>query len=202
MKYCWLIYTKMSISTIGFYPTISANPQVIQGEFHEILNDPLYLRDIRQLIVPLSDPSIYQKNKEYQGAPDLLTADENSMIYTGYGTKVLRHRFNLPDEYLPRHGKMGGSYITKNLGKLSKTIIDKPIDHVKRDIRKIARKGPFKKPKHKLVRPNVEDLVKIGRRKEKVPATKLRQRMEQYGKKHPNTFRKRTMIKNLLQRIK
>lgn len=188
---------------IGYYPTITKDSQIIQGSFYQILNDPLYTQDMRQLIIPIQDNSIFKENKPYIASPDLLTADENY-----YGKGVMKGMGKCGKNSDTFYGKglttPGGRF---NMKKLSHIIKDKVPEDLKKDIKlglKDAQKYAKKKhlvqrAKKEVMRPLVEDMFKMHNKKNK-PGQGLKNRLMSKNK-NISTFNKREELKKLMSRL-
>ena len=191
---------------IGYYPTLSKNPQIIQGSFYEILNDPLYVKDMLQMIIPISDNTIFkERNKEYFGTPDLLTADEN---YYGKNMKGMGHSVSSSKTVYSGRGihTAGNGIFDKFSHIIDNKIKDEVIDRVETDIRKgftevkkhIKKRDLVRKSKN-ILRPLAEDQIKMENKRKVYPAERLKKRLMS---KPLGVFRKRTEIKNLLHRLR
>jgi hypothetical protein len=183
----------MLLNYEGYYSTVSNHPQVVQGSYYEILKDPLYVQDISQSLIPLSNKNIYT-NKKYIPRPDLLTADEN--YYNKPSRKKLKGDGNNLNYY------MSNNYFQKDkYSSIQYDDVDKPINHAIRDIRKgnkeiVTVKHREPKPSHRpiLHRPK----PKIVNARAQRPGANLKQSL--LKKKKPKT--KRDQLKKLIESIR
>ena len=197
---------------IGYYPTLTHHPQEIQGGYHNVLNDPLYSQDMWQMIIPLSDESVFKENKPYIPNPDLLTADENYYgknmggLGVGYGKSM--------SVYVGRGVSPSGGGIFETLTNIAEDsgvseTIDRVADDIKKgyqDVKQYVKKKRKERRKKKIVRPLVQEMFKMENKKPQVPAMKLKKKLMRHKRDmkvpRPDTHRKRTEIKNLLERLR
>ena len=191
----------MPSCSIGFYPDLSVNPQVIQGLFYEVLNDPLYIKDMMRMIIPISDNSIFQKNKEHDTQADLLMADENSTVIEGKGSGYRKYN-SQKDVYsgrgiTPSGGKKRLSHMVEDI--YQNTVpdrIQKDIRIGSQQVRRHIKQKKIRRKSRRIERPLVEDLFKMENRKKVYPASNLKKRLMS------SKFKKRSQIKNLLERLR
>lgn len=173
-----------STCCIGHYSTLSKDYTVIQGEYYNVLNDPLYIRDESEQIYPISDPSIFKPNKKYDAPPDLLAGNGMEVKSGLYSSRP----------HQSGHGRR----------KLWKKIIDEEQikTHAVRDIRKGRKEiiDLIKKHGKKVSRPIKEDLSKMSKFKAELPGEKLKKRLAM--KSHKDLATARTYLKDLAKRVK
>lgn len=171
------------IEQIGYYTLLSTNPQVIQGDYYTILNDPLYSRDYTQNIVTM-DSSIYKENKPYTPNPPMF--DPGSAVYVHkrkLAAKVISSIQVEPRR--PKKNKRSNVTMEDRPMKASEAILDDQTPRIVADQPGQGRKRPI--------------INKIRKMKRKLPGQQLKARLIK-GRKAPSTFQKRTFIKDLLKR--
>lgn len=194
----------MTTCCIGYYSSLTRNPQEIQGLWYDVSNDPLYIKDFSQMIIPI-ESEITERNKPYIGIPDLLTADENAKVLLSNNLVKIGDGYKNKDKYYGYGlNPPGGKYY--NFPHIIEHEDHEPKnDHEERDIRKgeseIKRYKKYKEKKkksRKIIRPSDKDVFKMERTKPSYPAEKLKKKLM----RNPSSFRKRTQIKNLLDRLR
>jgi hypothetical protein len=199
----------MASSCIGYYTTLTTHPQEIQGLWFHVLNDPLYIKDIQQMIIPIGNNEIFKKNKEYIPSPDLLSADENSLVLVGKDLKKIGNGCSKNDTFYGKGIHTSGGGLFKRLSKIVEHDIAE--DHARRDIRnsssqikKHIKEAKLKKKKKHFIRPLAKDVFKMENKKKVIPGMKLKKKLLSHkGMKYPNTFRKKqTKINNLMERFR
>lgn len=184
----------MTTCCIGYYSELTKNPQIIQGEYYEILNDPLYIKDYSQMIIPISDNSVFKNDKK----ENELMEKNNSTIQTIKGNGVDKVGCKL-------------NRIVRGRGLL--TTINNIVEHethddlIRNDIKKGAKeigKLVGKKKGGSLPRNDLMEKFKMYNKKQNFVGEKLKNRLSRINsnKKIDSNFNKRNLIKNLLKRLK
>lgn len=173
---------------IGYYSTLIVHPQTVQGEYRLDLNDPLYVQDYSESLIPFSADAIFAKNdltwdpmRKHQGAVDV---DERSLIATEF------------DQTKRRQGSKQAQF--KLYKTEYQTIVPEETLNA-RDIRigqqSVQRQMAPKTKKTKIRRRELP-LYKVGKGKaDQLPGTKLKQRLLN------GTYEQRDQIKDLLKRL-
>ncbi len=186
----------MANCLIGYYTTLSADPGVIQGAYRPDINDPLYIQDLWEAVIPASEEEVFKKNKQALEPSDLLAgsgmvfthrlANRTSAKKTNPNTRKrwrVHHEEveNIKSDPLIKDIRMGKSEIDKAL-KMEKTELPHP-------------KRPKKKMRNEdLPRPTAPEKYKMRTGGMMYPGDNLRKKLTS------STMSKREAIKKLLKR--
>ena len=215
----------MATCCVGYYSELSNNPQVIQGEYWEILRDPLYITDIELNLIPLKHPEVFKKDTHNE-SQDLLggnglmiygqglklagqgSSDPSNTIYgKGLGPYAKRksHLYSIDDDSSAfGSGQQMGSQIgdqqLDDLGVLNKNRPKISGMTLSEDARRyhLDRIRKEKMKRDKIKRPSLEQKFKMTNNIEKRPGEGLINRLI----KREKQFTKRTKIKDLLDRLR
>lgn len=193
----------MTSCCIGYYTNLSPHPQVIQGSYRENLNDPVYVQDHWESLVPFTADTVFAKNKEYDAPSDKLAGSGDV-----YRAKELSGKRRAPP-------MSGGRF--KLWSRIEEEIDNIKEDPTVRDVRKGAKDviksikdSKYIKGKGKVSRQSLDDKFKISSTKITYPAEGLKKRlMKKKGmgchKRKPKSRtaleERRDRVKKLIRRI-
>ena len=216
------------LATIGYYSPITNDNQVIQGQYHEIVKDPLYIQDITQNLLPIQS-MVYPKNEPYEGNPDFYAGEPGVQIYSrnskhgmsGSGMSIFGRGdtvemwgkgISLGVHNKPMVGRNTISWGPPTDYEMKKEMKGKGFIPVNDSTMNMP-KGPFPPmhpphippPRTPFHRPDMGDISKMTKRKNKYPAERFKSKMARYSKKMkgkgPSIREKRDYIKQLMSRL-
>jgi len=149
----------MTGGNIGYFSTLTHNPQIIQGEARFDYNDPLYIRDLNEAFIPISDQGVYKINKEYDEPSDQLAG--TGIVLSGRGLNLEGYGVKKDGIYYAKGSRLSGGKMKKR----NKMTMDEPTKHGfhMTDRRDIDKHGFHMTDRRNIIKPiGTHDMEKKG----------------------------------------